>query len=141
MLRRLGNGLHPIEGVVEFLISVRQAGLKTAVATSGGTKRTHGTLRDIGLTEYFDAVVTGDEVRVGKPDPGIYRLAAERLGEDPSNLLAIEDAASGVQAANGAGMRCVGIATAERAEKLRAVGASPVVPDFRSLTLADLNQL
>jgi HAD superfamily hydrolase (TIGR01509 family) len=141
MLRRLGNGLHPIEGVLEFLASVRQAGLKTAVATSGGTARTRGTLRDISLTEYFDAVVTGDEVAVGKPDPGIYRLAAERLGEPPGALLAIEDAASGVQAATGAGMRCIGIAAAERAEKLRAAGAYPVVPDFRSLSLADLNQL
>ena len=120
---------------------MKQAGLKAAVATSGGAARTRGTLRDMGLAEYFDAVVTGDEVMVGKPDPSIYRLAAERLGEDPCDLLAIEDAASGVQAATGAGMRCVGIAADGRADKLRAVGARPVVPNFRSLSLADLNQL
>jgi HAD superfamily hydrolase (TIGR01509 family) len=141
MLRRLGNGLHPIEGVVEFLVSVKQAGLKTAVATSGGTTRTLGTLSDLGLTHYFDTIVTGDEVLNGKPDPGVYRLVAQRLGENPCDLLAIEDAASGVKAATRAGMGCIGIAPADRAERLLAAGARPVVRDLRGLSLADLNHM
>jgi beta-phosphoglucomutase len=84
----------------------------------------------LGLARYFEAIVTGDEVASGKPDPAIYRLVAERLHEIPENLLAIEDAVSGVKSA---GMRCLGIACAERAEALRAAGADPVIADFQLL--------
>jgi HAD superfamily hydrolase (TIGR01509 family) len=141
MLRRLENGVHPVEGVLEFLAGLRSAGFKTAVATSAGTTRTRGTISDLGLKECFDVVVTGDDVLVGKPDPSIYRLAAERLGESPQNLLAIEDASSGVKAATGAGLRCIGIGTDSRAEPLRAAGAILVVPHFRSLSVEALSSL
>lgn len=135
MLRRLGDETRPVEGVIEFVASLKQAGLRTAMATSAGRTRACGTLNELGLLNCFDAIITGDEVHLGKPDPAIYRLAAERLGEDPKYLLAIEDAISGVKAATGAGMRCVGIAQPSRAEQLRAVGAEPVVSHFRSLEL------
>jgi beta-phosphoglucomutase len=141
MLRRLGNGIHPIEGVVDFLTSLRSAAFKTAIATSAGTTRTKGTLADLGLRDCFDAVITGDDVKVGKPDPAIYRMAAERLGEDPRFLLAIEDASSGVKAAIGAGLRCIGIASDSRADSLRSAGAILVVPHFRSLSMEALSAL
>jgi HAD superfamily hydrolase (TIGR01509 family) len=99
MLRRLGNGARPVGGVVSFLASLRSAGLRAAVATTAGRTRTMGTLAELGLTGWFDAIVTGDEVLTGKPDPCIYRLATERIQEDPEHLLAVEDAVSGVQAA------------------------------------------
>jgi HAD superfamily hydrolase (TIGR01509 family) len=141
MFRKLGNSLQPIEGVSEFLGSVRRAGLKTAVATSGSSSRTRGTLTDLGLMASFDVIVTGEEVAVGKPDPTIYKLAAERLEESPSYLLAIEDAPSGVQSAIGAGMRCVGIGNADRALCLRAAGAKPVIPNLQGISLTDLEPL
>jgi beta-phosphoglucomutase len=138
MLQRLGNGAQPIEGVVEFLETLKSAGIRAALATSAGQNRTRGTLSELGITEYFDAVVTGDEVRIGKPNPLIYVLAAGRLQENPENLVAIEDAVSGVKAAIGAGLRCIGIADASRAPRLRLAGAELVVPHFRSLSLSDL---
>jgi HAD superfamily hydrolase (TIGR01509 family) len=138
MLRQLGNGTHPVNGVVEFLRSLRPAGLRVALATSAGRKRTLGTLAELGLTGCFDAIVTGDEVPTGKPDPFIYRLAAERIEEDPEHLLAVEDAVSGVQAARKAGLRCMGVATAPLAQKLRDAGAEPVVPHFLVVSLQDL---
>jgi beta-phosphoglucomutase len=141
MLRSLGNGIHPVEGVVEFLTSLRPAGFRTALATSAGKARTFGTLKELGLTEYFDAVITGDEVPASKPDPSIYRLAAERIEEDPKHLMAIEDAPSGVKAAMGAGLRCIGIASDARAELLRAAGASSVLPHFGMLSIQRLTRL
>jgi beta-phosphoglucomutase-like phosphatase (HAD superfamily) len=92
----------------------------------------------MGLTHYFETIVTGDEVAAGKPDPAIYRLAAERMQESPDRLLAVEDAVSGVKAARGAGMRCVGVAHNGRAHLLRQAGANPIIEDFRTLTLAQL---
>jgi beta-phosphoglucomutase len=138
MLRLLAEDMRPLRGVVEFLDSLSQVGIPIGLATSAGRRRAHGTLKDLGLARYFDAIVTGDEVTTGKPDPAIYRLVAQRLNETPENLLAVEDAVSGVKSARAAGMRCLGIASAERAETLRAAGADPVTPDFQSISLERL---
>jgi len=102
MLRRLGNGTHPVEGVVELLASLKRAGLRAGLATSAGGARTRGTLSELGLGSYFDAIITGDEVATGKPNPLIYRLAAERMQEEPQYLIAVEDAVAGVKAATDA---------------------------------------
>ncbi len=138
MLEQLGEGVRPLPGIMEFLNSLSRAGIRMALATSAGRRRTCGTLEQLGLTRCFEAVVTGDEVGKGKPDPAIYRLAAERLGEMPERLLVVEDAVSGVKSARAAGMRCLGVASPVRAEALRDAGADPVISDFRSLSLARL---
>jgi beta-phosphoglucomutase-like phosphatase (HAD superfamily) len=109
-----------------------------ALATSASRRRVESTLVALDLGRYFQTIVTGDEVDAGKPDPAIYRLASARLHEAPGNLLAVEDAVSGVKSATAAGMKCIGVANARRAELLRAAGADPVVPDFRALSLEQL---
>ena len=138
MLRQLGSEMQTRRGVVDFLDLLRSVGVRVALATSAGSRRTYGTLKELRLARYFDAIVTGDEVTNGKPDPAIYRLVAERLNEIPENLLAVEDAVSGVRSARTAGLRCMGIASAEHAEPLRVAGADPVIPDFCSLSLPQL---
>jgi beta-phosphoglucomutase len=138
MLQQLGEDMRPLPGIIEFLNSLSPAGIRIALATSAGRRRTCGTLEELGLARYFDAIVTGDEVGKGKPDPSIYRLVAERLKETPESLLVVEDAVSGVKSARAAGMRCLGVASPQRAEALRDAGADPVISDFRSLSLARL---
>jgi len=138
MLQKLGKQLRPLPGIVEFLAGLSPAGIRIALATSAGRSRACGTLRELGLADYFETIVTGDEVVNGKPDPAIYRLAAERLQEAPENLLAIEDAVSGVKSARAAGLRCVGVSCPGRAEELLAAGAEQVISDFRSFSLAGL---
>ena len=138
LLRSHGNRLEPITGVVEFLDLLCDSGVRMALATSAGKRRACGTLEELGLCHYFETIVTGDEVAAGKPDPAIYRLAAARMREAPDHLLAVEDAVSGVKSAMGAGMRCVGVAHNGRGELLRQAGASPVIEDFRTLSLAQL---
>lgn len=140
MLRDLDEELRPIAGVVEFLGSLRQAGARIGLATSASHQRTHATIAELGLTHYFDAIVTGDEVACGKPDPSIYRLAAEYLQEAPQNLVAIEDALAGVQAATTAGIRCIGLAFGAKAEILRSAGADPVVSHLQHLSLPTLQK-
>ncbi len=138
MLLQLGESMQPFQGVTEFLDCLRTSGIRIALATSASRQRALGTLEELGVAPYFEAIVTGDEVTSSKPDPAIYLLAAERLKESPENLLAVEDAVSGVKSARAAGMRCVGVAAADRAEKLRAAGADPVISDFRSFSLEQM---
>lgn len=138
LLNNLDDEVQPIPGVVEFLNELSEAGIGMALATSASRGRALGTLRELGLAHYFQAMVTADEVAAGKPDPQIYSLAAQRLGVAPGNLLAVEDAVSGVKSAIAAGMKCAGIARDARAEMLLAAGANPVVPDFRGLSFEQL---
>ncbi|MBQ8729907.1 MAG: HAD family hydrolase, partial [Lachnospiraceae bacterium] len=60
-----------------------------------------------GLWQYFDETVCGGEVNNGKPEPDIYKLAAEKLGLEPRECLAFEDSPNGVISAHRAG--CVTI--------------------------------
>ena len=77
----------------------------------------------------------------GKPDPDIFRKAADRLGSPYSDLLVCEDAISGVQAAKAAGIRCLGIADHARADELLEAGADRVVANFASTSLPELEEL
>jgi beta-phosphoglucomutase len=138
LLRSHGSRLEPMIGVVEFLDHLCDSGVRMALATSASRRRACGTLEELGLAHYFETIVTGDDVAAGKPDPAIYRLAAARMQEEPDRLLAVEDAVSGVKAARGAGMRCIGVAHNGRADSLHLAGANPIIENFRTLSLAQL---
>lgn len=138
---RAASEVAPIPGAAEFIECVYRAGIPMAVATSASASRTRSILKRLGLLAHFTAVVTGDEVRAGKPDPGIYLLACQRINCPPSAAVAFEDAAAGVRAAKGAGLRCVGITKGGSEEKLTAAGADCVLPDFANLTLQQFHSL
>lgn len=138
LLRNLSNEVRTIPGIVEFLDLLSDAGIRMALATSASRSRAYGTLKELGLARHFQTIVTADEVAAGKPDPAIYSLAAKRLQLRPENLLAVEDAVSGVKSAIAAGIRCLGVAHNGRAELLRSAGANPIIEDFRSLSFTQL---
>lgn len=138
LLRSHADRLEPMIGVVEFLDRLCNSRVRTALATSAGRRRAYGTLEKLGLAHYFETIVTGDDVAAGKPDPAIYRLVAARMREAPDRLLAVEDAVSGVKSARGAGMYCLGVAHNGRADALRSAGANPIIEDFRTLSLTQL---
>ncbi len=104
----------PVLGVIEFLDQISARGIATAIATSASESRTRSTLDRLHLTEYFNIIVTGSDVVRGKPDPAIYCRACQLLNARPENSLAIEDAASGIQAAKAAHLTCIGIADRDR---------------------------
>lgn len=89
-------------GAAEALDTVRAAGLSTALVTNTKRSLTELALETLGR-ERFDISVCGDEVEHGKPHPAVYLRAAELLGLDPKDCVAIEDSVTGVQAAAAAG--------------------------------------
>jgi len=141
MLRKVEPNATPIRGVIQFLELLSANGIKIAVATSASKDRTLGTLDCLGVSRYFSAVVTGCDVPKGKPDPAAYRLAAQRLALAPEELLALEDAVSGVRAARTAGLKCVAVASNGQAQALLDAGADHVLPDFVGMSLARLQTL
>lgn len=90
-------------GAREALRSVRAAGVRTALVTSTERMLTEIALDSIGR-EFFDVTVCGDEVDGhNKPHPRPYQLAAELLGVDPVDCVAVEDSVTGTTSAAAAG--------------------------------------
>ncbi|HEX9338449.1 MAG TPA: HAD family phosphatase [Pseudonocardiaceae bacterium] len=90
-------------GARDALRSVRESGVRTALVTSTERALTEIALDTIGR-EFFDVTICGDEVDgENKPLPRPYLMAAELLGVDPTNCVAIEDSVTGVTSAQAAG--------------------------------------
>lgn len=100
----LQDGLPLKPGVVPLLSAMRESGRPMAIATSSHRRSAHEHLALGGIDGFFDVVVTRDDVDLGKPDPALYLLAAQRVGLAPADCLAVEDSIPGVTAAHAAGV-------------------------------------
>lgn len=140
LFRKSAAELRINHGLPDFLEQVVRAEIPMALASSASRGRVEYLLVQLGLREIFKAVVTGDDVMRGKPDPAIFQLAANGLQILPSQILVCEDAANGVQAAKAAGMKCLAIAANGRGPLLAKAGADKVVADFTETSLEELRQ-
>ncbi|PQL94108.1 HAD family hydrolase [Apibacter adventoris] len=128
----------PINGVLEFVKSLKKSKYKTALVTGSLRIRAQKAMKDIGLTDYFDILITADDVTKGKPDPECFRMGAEKLGVLPSECIVFEDAFNGIESAKLAGVeKIVGIMTNYSKEELTKV-ATIAIPDFDGLTIEDV---
>lgn len=80
-----------------------------AVASGGMRHLIDETLATLGIAHYFDAIVTFEDVRRGKPEPDTFLLAAQQLGVAPTDCVVYEDAEPGLEAARRAGMRAIDV--------------------------------
>jgi HAD superfamily hydrolase (TIGR01509 family) len=100
-------GLSP--GIASWLDRARELCLRLAVASSSPRDWVQTLLAGVGYLDRFELLACGDEVAQPKPDPGVYRLALQRLDLPAARAIAVEDSPHGVAAAQAAGMRCVAI--------------------------------
>lgn len=96
---------------VELLRAAARNHCSTALASMSTGEQVSRVLQAVGLRDQFNVVLSREDVECPKPDPEIYRLAAELLERRPEECLVIEDSPAGVQAAVAAGMHCVAVAT------------------------------
>lgn len=101
------NGIELKKGLFELLDWLKTHGVKLAVATATPRERAEMYLKKINALDYFDAVICGDMITNGKPDPDIYLTAARELGLPPEQCAAFEDSPNGIKAAHSAGCHAV----------------------------------
>lgn len=103
---------HPraLPGVRDALSACAGLGWRVALASNSPKVLCRLVLAELGIADFFQAVVSADDVERGKPDPAIYRHAARLLGLGPRDCLVFEDSAGGVRAARAAGMSVIAIA-------------------------------
>ncbi|RUT79658.1 beta-phosphoglucomutase [Ancylomarina longa] len=121
-----------LPGVKDFFKVLKSEGIKIALGSA--SKNAMTILKQLQLTDYFDAIVDGTHVSKAKPDPEVFLKGAELLGFSPAECIVFEDAEAGVEAALNGKMRCVGIGSPEVLGK-----ANLVVPGFVGLTMAQLD--
>jgi beta-phosphoglucomutase len=141
LFRNEVQGIKTLPGVRELLEDLKRAGVPIALASCGGSARVHHLLSRLRLREYFTAVVTGDEVTFGKPDPEIFHKAVRQMHVHPAESIVFEDSVSGIQGAKAAGMKCVGIADRRLTSSLMQAGADYVLPSFTGLSWIGVQKL
>ena len=126
------RGLRRVEGLVpgveDWLRRLRAEGAKLAVASSSPKPMLDYARKRFRYDELFDTIVTGMEVKHGKPAPDIFLEAARRLGADPARCLVVEDSQNGVNAGLAAGMEVVSFTGALMSDP--AVGAQWTIPEY-----------
>ena len=117
--------------VLDFLIAKQQP-----LALGSASKNAHTILEKVHLLEKFEAIVDGNGVTIGKPNPEVFLNAAKLLKVNPSDCIVFEDAIAGIQAANAAEMISIGIGDASVLNE-----ADYVFKDFTEISEAFLNTL
>ena len=96
-------------GLMRSLEFFRKNKMNIGLASSGTTIYIELAIDKLSIRKYFNTVVSGDHVKMGKPDPEIYLLAAKRLGLHPEECVVLEDSTKGIQAAKSAGCKCIAV--------------------------------
>ena len=94
-------------GAAEAIAAAKERGLGVALATSSGREYSTNNMTRFGLMDSFDVTVFKEDIENHKPAPDVYLVAAERLGVDPAQCIAVEDSFNGVRAGAAAGMHVV----------------------------------
>ena len=103
----LTSHIEPVDGIPELLLSIKNAGQLLGVASSTSRELIELILRRLDVLSYFDKIVSGEEVKAGKPAPDVYLKAAEVFGVLPAECVAIEDSVIGMRSAKAAGFTCI----------------------------------
>jgi phosphoglycolate phosphatase len=92
-------------GIREGLDWLKGAGYRLGCVTNKAAQFTEPLLRDLGVRDFFEIVISGDTLPRNKPDPMPLLHAAAHFGADPADALMIGDSVSDVKAARAAGFR------------------------------------
>ncbi len=120
-----------LPGAADLLRELRTANLRAAIVSS--SKNAPLVIERLGIGALVDWIVDGNAPARSKPAPDLFLLAAEKLRLPPAACIVVEDAAAGIEAAQAAGMRAIGLGPQER------VGAADLVlPNLSGVRLRDL---
>ncbi|MFA6028563.1 MAG: beta-phosphoglucomutase family hydrolase [Elusimicrobiota bacterium] len=128
--------MRPARGLRRFLSAARKIGLRLGVGTGSRAESAAFVLDGLRLRSCFDAVVTVDDIRRGKPHPETFLTLARRLGVPPRSCLVFEDSLLGAEAARRAGMGLVALTTSHPPRSF--LHALHAVPHFASMDPAKL---
>ena len=126
--------------LIMLLDELKKSHIKMAVATSSMKWRVNKMLELLGIRDYFEVIVTADDVNNHKPHPEVFLKSAEKMKVRSDECLVFEDAPNGVEAARRAGMKIVAKLTPHNSRKFLK-NADIIINRFRELNLEKLRDL
>lgn len=137
----------PLPGVLDWLQRFAEAGVRQVVSSSGTMANIVAVVSQLGLGDYFMALMSGYALPRAKPHPALFLNSAAAVGVTPADCIVIEDSPTGVEAACRAGMPCIAAgslvdnATLDRL--LATIPGQPclLVPDLTHVTWEQVEQL
>jgi HAD superfamily hydrolase (TIGR01509 family) len=127
-----GELVRPMPGAVRLLDELEQGGWVQGVASSSPGENIDLLVDAFGIRRYFAAILSGDGLPAGKPDPTLFLQTAQALHLPPERCVVVEDAPAGVEAARRAGMPCIAVATTRPRETL---GPGTVFADLKGVNV------
>ncbi|KAH7291552.1 hypothetical protein KP509_29G021500 [Ceratopteris richardii] len=127
--------LKPVNGLYALCNWVKKQGLRRAAVTNSPRANAELMISLIGLSDFFDEIIIGDECERPKPFPDPYQRALKHFGIEPHQAFVLEDSPTGIRAAVSAGISTVGVATRNAEQTLNQAGATIVVKDFHDAKL------
>ena len=139
-LKLAGKELKAMPGLIKSLKLFRLNNFKMALASSGVKDYISLVLDKFLIRDYFDAIVSGEDVKAGKPNPETFLLACRKLGLNPQECLVLEDASVGVETAKNAGCRCIAVISPNTpAQNL--LKADLVLDSLNEISIENVNSL
>lgn len=111
MTKVLESDIQPRENLIPLLKDLKSKGIRLAVASSSFQDEVQYVTKKIGVHQYFEEFVSGDQIINGKPAPDIFLRAASLLGQEPNDCIVFEDAKAGIRAGNSADMAVIAYKT------------------------------
>lgn len=130
-----------VSGLEAFLKDLKQANISCAIASSSILKNIQILLDRLPIKHYFSHIVSGEDVREGKPNPEVFVQAANRLKIVPAKCVVFEDALYGIEAADRAGCKKVAVTTAFASGRFEALGIplDKIIHSFEEISVLEID--
>jgi HAD superfamily hydrolase (TIGR01509 family) len=124
------NHIREIQGFSGLLNDAKNKGMLIALSTMGCWANIDLVINTLGVKKYFDVIVSGDDVKKGKPHPDIYNLTLSLLNINSKEAIVFEDTYNGVLSARQAGISVVGVCTSHSKKEFNNWGVTECIDNF-----------
>ncbi len=127
------NNVVAINGYIQFIKSAHQQGIKIALATMANVHNTNLVLDALQIRPYFTAIITGEMVAKGKPNPEVFFTAMDAMQLQKNEVVIFEDSPSGIAAALATKAMVVGVCTHFTIAQCLALGVQYAIIDYTNM--------
>ena len=131
--------LHVINGVEQFISSLKQLGHKCCIVTNCNRKVANFIINYIGFDKYIDFIISNDDCIKGKPNPEPYLKALEKYNIISNKSIIFEDSKTGILSGKSINPKfMIGIQTLYNDEELKQCGVNKSILDYENLSVDDV---
>jgi len=125
----------PIDGFIEFLKELKSQNILVGLASNAIKLNVDLTLMELGIYDMFNSIISGDEVNYGKPNPEMFNKTVDNFNINKADCLIFEDSIEGVEAANNADIKVIGVTSSNSSDILKNAGCIESIENYNRYSL------